>query len=404
MDFLEQLNPEVPPPTAEERASAAAAAEAAKPTRRAEPLPAAEATLVESWRRRAEDKAEDSSSPAVLVVGPASPEALDAIFTFSWGDGHVERRERLVRCIRGVADGVGDRALALGGRLSDEETLEAIAIAHTPEFVRAFSRLQRGEALEEPTPLRSLASADGGCRWESVAPAIAAACASSLGGALALVDALVGPRRGGGGGARAALCVGRPAGHHSAPGSSGTFCGPNTVMIAARHARRRLAVARVAVVDVDIHYSGGHQAALAEAPDEGIALFDLWMALGPRDAPIFFPGARAAADLGAGAGDAGPVSRSLRLPDAVTHERFVDTWAAAVAPALASFRPALVVLSLGLDGAEGESEGARLAPETYAFVARQIAGLGVPQLAVLEGGYNLDVLQACVGAYAGALT
>ena len=98
-----------------------------------------------------------------------------------------------------------------------------------------------------------------------------------------------------------------------------------------------------------------------------IALFDLWMALGPRDAPIFFPGARAAADLGAGAGDAGPVSRSLRLPDAVTHERFVDTWAAAVAPALASFRPALVVLSLGLDGAEGESEGARLAPETYAF-------------------------------------
>ena len=78
--------------------------------------------------------------------------------------------------------------------------------------------------------------------------------------------------------------------------------------------------------------------------------------------------------------------------------------AAAVAPALASFRPALVVLSLGLDGAEGESEGARLAPETYAFVARQIAGLGVPQLAVLEGGYNLDVLQACVGAYAGALT
>ena len=68
-------------------------------------------------------------------------------------------------------------------------------------------------------------------------------------------------------------------------------------------------------------------------------------------------------------------------------------------PALASFEPDLVLILSGFDAAEGDRIGdCSLTPAMYYAMTNALlvaAGRGTPIVAVLERGYNLDVIAEC---------
>src|SRR5437773_1839090 len=65
---------------------------------------------------------------------------------------------------------------------------------------------------------------------------------------------------------RTALCLVRPPGHHATPTHSMGFCLFNNIALAARHARTRLHLNRVLIVDWDVHHGNGTQDAFYDDP------------------------------------------------------------------------------------------------------------------------------------------
>src|SRR5436853_1204233 len=93
-----------------------------------------------------------------------------------------------------------------------------------------------------------------------LSPASGRAALRAAGAVAAAVDAVVG------GEADNAFCAVRPPGHHAEPGRAVGFCLFNNVAIGAVRAREVHGLARVAVVDFDVHHGNGTQARFADDP------------------------------------------------------------------------------------------------------------------------------------------
>src|SRR5688572_4253472 len=70
----------------------------------------------------------------------------------------------------------------------------------------------------------------------------------STGGVLAGVDTVLA------GDMDSAFCLVRPPGHHATPNTAMGFCLFNNVAVAGMHALERRSLARVAIVDIDVHH------------------------------------------------------------------------------------------------------------------------------------------------------
>ena len=89
-----------------------------------------------------------------------------------------------------------------------------------------------------------------------MSPASGEAALRAAGAVVAAVDAVVA------GEADNAFCAVRPPGHHAEPRRAMGFCLFNNVAIGALRAREVHGLARVAVIDFDVHHGNGTQAAL----------------------------------------------------------------------------------------------------------------------------------------------
>lgn len=83
----------------------------------------------------------------------------------------------------------------------------------------------------------------------------------SAGGAIAAVDAVMAGR------CANAYALLRPPGHHAEADAALGFCMFNNIAVAARHARDRYGLQRIAIVDWDVHHGNGAQGGVARAPD-----------------------------------------------------------------------------------------------------------------------------------------
>jgi acetoin utilization deacetylase AcuC-like enzyme len=182
----------------------------------------------------------------------------------------------------------------------------------------------------------------------------------------------------------------RPPGHHATRTRAMGFCLFNNVAVAAQYALDECGVARVLILDWDVHHGNGTNDIFHES--------DRVLFASIHQSPLY-PGTGPARDVGSGAG----IGYTVNLPvgPGSGDEVFVSLVAHVVVPLARAFAPELVLISAGYDAhrddplAECRVTEAGYAAMTHAMrdAARDLrAPLGI----VLEGGYSLPALAASV--------
>jgi acetoin utilization deacetylase AcuC-like enzyme len=278
--------------------------------------------------------------------------------------GHPERPERIAAFLSGVLGEPLLAARATEAPLAPRAALERVHDAGYLDIVLA----ERPETVHADPDTY-------------IAPGTPDAAVRAAGAAIAAVDAVVA-----GGIAIAAM---RPPGHHCLPQRPMGFCVLANIAIAVRHAQAAHGVGRVAVVDWDVHHGNGTQAVFWDDPSVLAVSLHQW----PH-----YPGTGAADERG-GPGAAG-ATLNVPLPAGTGHDAYLARFRAEVLPAVAAFRPELVVVACGLDAHRDDPLGdLELEDATFGQLVRDVRGLcralGAPEPAlVLEGGYDLHALEA----------
>ena len=294
------------------------------------------------------------------------------------GREHLERPERFDAVMSGL-EGAGllGRLLRVPARDATGDELE---LCHTPEYLR----IARADVISGRP---YLSTGDTDITRNSWDVAVRAA-----GGVLNAVDAVMaGPSRN-------AFCAVRPPGHHANAGRGMGFCLLNNVALAARYAQRKHGIARVAIVDWDVHHGNGTQ--------------DIFY----RDGSVFFfsshqwplyPGTGRADETGEGAG-AG-TTMNFPFPAGAGRREILGAVENSFRPAMEAFRPELVLISAGFDSREGDPLGRfTLTDEDFTDLTRLVMDIADRHatgrvVSMLEGGYNLNGLASAATAHVAAL-
>ena len=212
----------------------------------------------------------------------------------------------------------------------------------------------------------------------------AEAALRAAGAGVAAVDAVLR------GAARRAFCAVRPPGHHAEPGRPMGFCLFANAVIAARHAQAAHGLARVAIVDFDVHHGNGSQACV-EA-DASI------LYASSHQSPCY-PGTGEARERGVGN------VFNVPLPPGADGARFREAWASVLLPAIEAFAPELLVISAGFDAhARDPLAQLRVQEADFAWLTAELCGIadrhaGGRVVSLLEGGYDLDALASSAAAH-----
>ncbi|MEW5960123.1 MAG: histone deacetylase [Chloroflexota bacterium] len=184
----------------------------------------------------------------------------------------------------------------------------------------------------------------------------------------------------------------RPPGHHATYSRAMGFCLFGNIAIAARSARFDQGLARVAIVDFDVHHGNGTQAILDEDPTV--------MFVSSHQYP-YYPGTGALGDIGQGEARGSKVN--LPLSPGVGDNGFKQLYGQVVFPLLRRFQPELILVSAGFDAHwDDPLASLGLSLTGYHWLCRGLVDLAAEIcegriVFVLEGGYNLKVLAPGVG-------
>lgn len=184
-----------------------------------------------------------------------------------------------------------------------------------------------------------------------------------------------------------ALC--RPSGHHARSDRATGFCYLNNTAIAAQRLRQRFG--RVAILDVDAHHGDGTQQIFYTRND----VLTVSIHADPAGYYPFFTGY--ADERGSGQGE----GFNLNLP--LAHGGGGKEMKAATVRALEairSFGAEAVVVALGYDAHRLDPLTVlNLEADDFGQIGSQVKTLGLPVLTVQEGGYGIEVIGDCLGAY-----
>ncbi len=215
--------------------------------------------------------------------------------------------------------------------------------------------------------------------WEAISAA--AACAATAADLAA-------------GGLPHVMAVTRPPGHHAGRQFYGGSCYVNNAAVAAQRLRDHTA-ASVAIIDLDAHHGNGTQEIFYKRADVRYGSVHIDPGLG------WFPHF---VGFGDETGESAGSGHNLNLP--VPEGTGDQPWLAAVEH-LAEFSAGAgaVVVSLGVDAATDDPESPLTVTNNGYRRAGEIVGsLGVPTVAVLEGGYHLPTLAGLVASFLLGLT
>ncbi len=207
------------------------------------------------------------------------------------------------------------------------------------------------------------------------------AAMTAAGGLLQVIDAVLR------GEADNGFALVRPPGHHALPDWGMGFCLLANVAIGARWAQDWHGVDRVLIVDFDVHHGNGTQEIFYRDPS--VMFFSL------HESP-YYPGTGEAAETGDGPGEGTTIN--VPFPAYTGEEGYLAALDQILAPAAREFEPELILVSAGYDAHWMDPlADMRLSVASYARITQELMKLADELcrgrlVAVLEGGYNLDVL------------
>jgi len=302
----------------------------------------------------------------------------DVYLKHDTGAGHPERPARLTAIVdRLKQTGLLAKLIELKPVAASVDWLTKV---HTPAYVERVSRSCRGGT-------GYLDSGDTPVSTNSYDVALMA-----VGGVLGAVDAVMEGR------VRNAFCAVRPPGHHALKDRAMGFCLFNNVALAAKYIQQKHKLAKVLIVDWDVHHGNSTQAAFYYDPT--VFYFSV------HQSP-FYPGSGNADERGEGKGRG--FTLNVPLPAGSGDADYKRAFTEKLLPAAATFKPDFVLISAGFDAAEGDLLGRmKLTPAGYAELTRMVKEIARQHcqgrlVSVLEGGYNLEALAASVEAHVRAL-
>jgi len=285
------------------------------------------------------------------------------------GTRHPESPQRLA-AIQPMLQEFGNagRWRALQPREAVPEELELV---HQPNLIeRVAQAARRAPAyLDFDTPVST----------ESFEIALLAA-----GGVLECVDALCS------GELQRTFAFVRPPGHHASRESARGFCLFNNVALAAAYARTKHHIARVAIVDFDVHHGNGTQSCFYGTP---AVLY-----ISTHQFP-FYPGTGDFDEVGHGDGTG--YTLNFPLPEGTGDATFAPIYSKIVSTVLDQFEPQLILVSAGFDGYFRDplgglaltQSGFGSAAASLILAAERWCGGKIGF--ILEGGYSLEGLKEC---------
>ncbi len=295
------------------------------------------------------------------------------------GQGHPERPARLSHAIETLRrqPWFGE-LVAVEARACERRWLETI---HDSDYIERTRRAcQVGEDyIDSPDVMVSRSS------WDV---AVLAA-----GGALSIADAVVSGRVDNG----FALC--RPPGHHAEHATALGFCLFNSVAVTARYLQQHHGLDKILILDWDVHHGNGTQHSFEADP----SVFYMSLHQYPH-----YPGTGARSENGSGSGRGATLNcpMSAGSGDAEYREAFEEY----ILPAANDFKPDAVLLSAGFDAHTADPLGSiNLSTDFYRWMTGRMLEVADRHcdgrlVSLLEGGYDLNALAACVSAHLESLS
>lgn len=182
-------------------------------------------------------------------------------------------------------------------------------------------------------------------------------------------------------GRRIAYALVRPPGHHAERKTFGGFCYFGNAAVGANYLSQH---GTVAILDVDYHHGNGQQDIFYDRAD----VLTVSIHGDPDFAYPYFTGFADETGVGAGEG----FNLNIVLPESQNGAQYRDALSLAI-KRIAEFKPAFLVIALGLDPAKGDPTGTwSLGAADFLANGKMLAALELPTLVVQEGGYRTRTL------------
>jgi acetoin utilization deacetylase AcuC-like enzyme len=282
---------------------------------------------------------------------------------------HPEIPDRLPAVYKGIAEaGLLSKLTLIAARSAELKWVEWV---HTRDYIKRFeSACLSGQSVFD--------SPDNQMSAETYETALLAA-----GGVLEVARLLME------GGLDNAFCAVRPPGHHAEAGKAMGFCYFNNIAIVARYLQNQWGVAKVGIVDFDVHHGNGTQHIFDQDPT--VFYYSI------HQHPSFaYPGTGREFERGTALGH-GFTRNSPVLPGKgdMEYQRLMKR---DLFPAFEDFKPDFILVSAGFDGhADDDMSDIKLTTDGYSWIARTLVELAKTYakgrlISILEGGYSLKRL------------
>lgn len=185
-----------------------------------------------------------------------------------------------------------------------------------------------------------------------------------------------------------AFCAIRPPGHHAERANPMGFCFFNNIAVAAAHALKAHGLARVAVIDFDVHHGNGTEDCFKD--NERVLMVSMFQ-------HPFYPYS--------GTENPAPNMLNVPMPRGTGSEEFRQMVNELWLPRLREFKPEMILISAGFDAHhEDDLGGMKLHEKDYTWMTEQLKQVADETakgriVSMLEGGYVLSALSRCVAAH-----
>jgi acetoin utilization deacetylase AcuC-like enzyme len=282
--------------------------------------------------------------------------------------GHAERPDRL----RAIALHLTDTGLLAEFQPKRAAPVDdrLLARIHSPDYLAQLDALLPDEGVVAVDPDTALC------------PASLTAAHMATGAVVDAVGAVLD------GEANAAFCSVRPPGHHAESDAAMGFCFYNSIAVGADVALARPGIARVAILDFDVHHGNGTVEIFQDRPEV--------LVCSSFQHP-FYPHRYFDMDR--------PNIVNTPLPAGTGSDPFRRALEADWLPALAAHEPDLILVSAGFDAHRDDPLASLLlGDEDFGWLGELILAAardysGGRVVSALEGGYDLAALTRSVAAY-----